>query len=61
MKNLLDKNCVKRSLRTFLQTAAGYVSVNIAMTDLNTKSAVTGLAVAAIAAGISAVMNLNEN
>ena len=32
--NILKKSCVKRALRTFLQTAVGYIAVNIAATDL---------------------------
>ena len=50
--NILKKNCVKRALRTFLQTAVGYIAVNIAATDLTVKSAVLGLAVSAISAGM---------
>lgn len=60
MSNFLKKNCVKRALRTFLQTAVGYVAVNIAATDLSVKSAVMGLAVSAVAAGLAAVMNIKE-
>ena len=59
--NILKKTYVKRALRTFLQTAVGYIAVNIATTDLNVKSAVIGLAVSAVAAGMAAVMNLKEN
>lgn len=51
------KTWAKRSLRTFLQTAVGYIAVNIAATDLTVKSAVLGLAVSA---GLAAVMNLKE-
>ena len=58
--NILKKNCVKRALRTFLQTAVGYIAVNIAATDLTVKSAVLGLAVSAISAGLAAVKNLKE-
>ena len=61
MSNLLKKNCVKRAVRTFLQTAVGYIAVNIAATDLTVKSAVLGLAISAISAGLAAVMNLKEN
>ena len=46
------KTWAKRSLRTFLQTAVGYIAVNIAATDLTVKSAVLGLAVSAISAGM---------
>ena len=55
------KTWAKRSLRTFLQTAVGYIAVNIAATDLTVKSAVLGLAVSAISAGLAAVMNLKED
>ena len=58
--NILKKTYVKRALRTFLQTAVGYIAVNIAATDLSVKSAVLGLAVSAVAAGVAAVMNLKE-
>ena len=58
--NFLKKTYVKRALRTFLQTSVGYIAVNIAATDLSVKSAVLGLAVSAVAAGIAAVMNLRE-
>ena len=58
--NILRKTYVKRALRTFLQTAVGYIAVNIAATDLTVKSAVIGLAVSAVSAGAAAVMNLKE-
>ncbi len=61
MSNLLKKNCVKRAFRTFLQTAVGYIAVNISATDLTVKSAVLGLCVSAVSAGLAAVMNLKEN
>ncbi|MGN1480299.1 hypothetical protein [Porcipelethomonas sp.] len=54
------KTWIKRSLRTFVQTAVGYIAVNIAATDLTVKSAVLGLAVSAVAAGLAAVMNYKE-
>ena len=58
--NILKKIYVKRALRTFLQTAVGYIAVNIAATDLSVKSAVIGLEVSAVAAGMAAVMNIKE-
>ena len=58
--NFLKKTYVKRALRTFLQTAVGYIAVNIAATDLSVKSAIIGLAVSAVAAGMAAVMNIKE-
>lgn len=54
------KTYIKRALRTFLQTAIGYISVNLATVDITAKSAITGLAVSAIAAGLAAVMNYKE-
>ena len=54
------KTCIKRALRTFLQTAVGYIAINIATTDLSVKSAIIGLAVSAVAAGMAAVMNIKE-
>ena len=61
MSNFLKKPYVKRALRTFLQTAVGYIAVNIAAIDLTVKSAVLGLCISAISAGMAAVMNLKEN
>ena len=60
MSNFLKKPYVKRALRTFLQTAVGHIAVNIAAIDLTVKSAVLGLAVSAVSAGLAAVMNLKE-
>ena len=61
MSNFLKKPYVKRALRTFLQTTVGYIVVNIAATDLTVKSAVLGLCISAVSAGMAAVMNLKEN
>ena len=63
--NILNKNCVRRALRTFFQTAVGYIAVNIAIVDFSAdraalKSCLVGLGVSAVSAGISAVMNLKE-
>lgn len=55
------KPYIKRALRTFAQTAAGYAVANLTIIDLNAKNALAGLAVSAIAAGLAAVMNLNES
>lgn len=59
------KTWIKRSLRTFVQTAVGYVTVNLAVVDFTAdgqalKTAVIGLCVSAISAGAAAVMNLKE-
>ncbi len=55
------KTWIKRALRTFVQTAVGYISVNIVATDLTAKSAVIGLIVSAVSAGVAAAMNFKEN
>ena len=65
MSDFFKKNCVRRALRTFLQTAIGYLAVNVAVVDLSAdkaalKSCLVGLGVSAVSAGISAVMNLKE-
>lgn len=68
IKICLKKPCLKRAFRTFIQTALGYVITNVTLAlgglDFNdgdvVKNALIGLAVAAVAAGASAVMNLTE-
>ena len=57
------KETWKRAGRTFLQTAIGYIAVNLAIVDFTAgkeviKSAVIGLIISAVSAGLSAVMNL---
>ena len=56
---------LNRAVRTFIQAALSYMLVNIAAagfgdSDVNMKSALVGLIVASIAAGLSAVMNLEK-
>ena len=57
---MIKKEWLRRAIRTFIQTAAGYISVNIVTTDLTVKSAVLGLAVSAVSAGVAAMMNLEN-
>lgn len=59
------KTTLKRAGRTFIQSALAYITVNVVyinFTDdkVSVKSAVTGLLIAAVSAGISAVMNLEK-
>lgn len=59
------KTTLKRAGRTFIQSALAYITVNVVyinFTDdkVSVKSAITGLLVAAVSAGISAVMNLER-
>ena len=56
IKICLKKPCLKRAFRTFIQTALGYVITNVTLA----LGGLIGLAVAAVAAGASAVMNLKE-
>ncbi len=59
------KTTLKRAGRTFIQSALAYITVNVMyinFTDdkVSVKSAITGLLIAAVSAGISAVMNLEK-
>jgi hypothetical protein len=64
----ITKNTIKKSVRTFIQAAVGYVVVNLATyaagIDYNDSNAVKtvaiGLAIAAVSAGVAAVMNLES-
>lgn len=61
MKNFFKREPVRRACRTFIQAAAGYAVVNAAALDFSTANAIKGFIISAIAAGIAAVMNINEN
>ena len=59
------KETLRRAARTFLQTAIGYIAVNVAVVDFTATdevlySSLTGLIVSAIAAGIAAIMNAEK-
>lgn len=61
----ITKETLRRAGRTFLQAAIGYIAANIAFIDFNAtgdvlKSALIGLAVSAISAGVAAAMNLEK-
>lgn len=61
----ITENCIKRSVRTFIQAAVAYLAVNITVVNFSDeksaiKSALLGLAVSTVAAGLSAVMNLEK-
>lgn len=54
------KNWIKRAIRTFFQSAMGYIVVAIPTVDWNDsalKTTLIGIGMSALAAGISAVMN----
>lgn len=61
----ITKETLTRAGRTFLQAAVAYIAVNLAAVDFTSgkevaKTALIGLAVSALSAGIAAVMNLNK-
>ena len=60
----VTKNCLIKALRTFLQTAIGYILANLSLyisgIDFNDGNVVIGLAISAFSAGASAVMNLEK-
>lgn len=60
MKYFFKREPVKRAIRTFIQAAAGYIAVNIAITDISDSNAVKTLVAATVAAGIAAVMNIEK-
>lgn len=60
MKEFFKREPVKRAIRTFVQAAAGYIAVNFGADTLNTRTAVLGLIASAVAAGIAAAMNIEE-
>lgn len=59
------KETLKRALKTFIQTVLAYLVINVAFVDFTQgrqalKTALTGLGVAALSAGLAAVMNLEK-
>lgn len=59
------KETLRRAGRTFLQAAIGYIAANVAIIDFNAPkdvlySALIGVAVSAVAAGVAALMNLEK-
>lgn len=60
------KNWVKRAIRTFIESALGYVAVALPSISFSedvsaVKSALVGLGVSAFAAGIAAVLNYADD
>lgn len=68
LKKYFTKECAKRTFRTFIQTAIGYIVTNLAMffsgIDYTDKNMLVntgiGIAIAAVSAGAAAVMNLEK-
>lgn len=67
MKNIkFTKETARRALKTFLQAALAYIAMNLAGVDFTgdrdmIKTALIGLALSAISAGIAALMNLQPS
>jgi hypothetical protein len=57
-------NWAKRALRTFVQSAVGYIAVAVPNIDFSSasaaKTAIIGLGVSALAAGLAAIMNIRD-
>ena len=58
-------NWIKRAVRTFIQTAVGYIAVNAVTVDFSAewsvlRAALIGLGVSAVASGLAAIMNYNK-
>lgn len=65
-KDFYNRPWVKRTVRTFVQTAVGYIAVNLAAIDFTAeesviRAALLGLAVSAASAGLAAVMNYKKD
>ena len=66
MKEFYNRPWVRRTVRTFVQTAVGYIAVNLAAIDFTAeksviRTALLGLAVSAASAGLAAVMNYKKD
>lgn len=62
----ITKETIKRAVRTFAQAFIAYITVHIALIDFSAgkevvKSALIGLGVSALAAGLAGVMNLENS
>lgn len=59
------KETLRRAARTFIQAAVSYIAVNLVIVNFGEskeviKSAVIGLAVSVLSAGVAVVMNLQK-
>lgn len=62
----ITKETLRRAGRTFLQTAISYVAANLCLVDFTQSkdiivSALLGLVISALSAGLAAIMNLQKN
>lgn len=62
----ITRETVRRAARTFIQALAGYIVANITLIDFTNdisllKQSLIGLFISAIAAGVAALMNLEND
>lgn len=57
------KEWLRRAIRTFIQSAVGYIAIALPTIDFGgdgLKMALVGLGISAVSAGLAAVMNLKD-
>ena len=57
------KEWLRRAIRTFIQSAVGYIAIALPTIDFDgdgLKMALVGLGISAVSAGLAAVMNLKD-
>jgi len=64
-KYKVNKNTIKRALRTFMQAALAYFVINLPLVDFTSgkeilKTAIIGLLVSSLSSGLAALMNLEK-
>lgn len=64
-KYKVNKNTIKRALRTFMQAALAYIVINLPLVDFTSgkeilKTAIIGLLVSSLSSGLAALMNLEK-
>lgn len=60
IKYIRNNECARRAVRTFFQAAAGSLVVSLSSGTSVTTALIQSAILSAIAAGIAALMNLNE-
>lgn len=60
MKEFLRNSKTERAIKTFIETFASYIAVNIMVVDINSKTAIYGLLAGAIGSAISVLLNIKK-
>jgi hypothetical protein len=65
IKNVITKSWMKRAIRTFVQSAVGYILVAVPAIDWTAngsalKTSFIGIGMSAVSAGIAAIMNYTD-